>query len=197
MKTTTLLEDTYNYLSMVSCELDITNIDQKKSIFNKFENFNQLSEKTLKQIQYFYVFNEKNTSNVFYITFDDKCYGFGSNIEGVLGFGHYFVVEKPLIIEELCNKNIIEFYNGFDFVIALNTENELYCCGCNERAQLGIGCRSGGCDYFKPIRNLFNFNNEQSVKQISCGVSHTLVLTNSGAIYGWGWNKFGQIGCQL
>ena len=195
-RTTKLLEDTYNYVSMVSCELDITNIDQKKSIFNKFENFNQLSENTLKQIKYFYVFNKKNNSNVFYITFDDKCYGFGSNIEGVLGFGHYFVVENPLIIEELCNKNIIEFYNGFDFVIALNTENELYCCGRNDRAQLGIGYRKGLCDYFKPIRNLFNLNNEQTVKQISCGGSHTLVLTNTGAIYGWGWNKFGQIGSQ-
>ena len=194
LKTTTLLEDTYNYVSMVSCELDLTSIEQKKTIFNKFENFTQLSENTLKQIKYFYVFNEKNISNVFYITFDDKCYGFGSNINGVLGFGHYFVVEKPLIIEELCNKNIIEFHNGFDFVIALNTENELYCCGRNDTGQLGIGYRKGLCDYFKPIKNLLN--NEQPVKQISCGSSHSLVLTNTGAIYGWGWNKFGQIGCQ-
>ena len=130
-------------------------------------------------MKYFYVFNEKNISNVFYITFDDKCYGFGSNINGVLGFGNYFVVEKPQIIEEFCNKNIIEFYNGFDFVIALNTENELHCCGRNNVGQLGIGCRNGLSDYFKPIRNLFNLNNEQTIKQISCGSSHTLVLTNT------------------
>ena len=53
LKTTTLLEDTYNYVSMVSCELDITNIDQKKSIFNKFENFDSIIRKYFKTNEIF------------------------------------------------------------------------------------------------------------------------------------------------
>ena len=34
-----------------------------------------------------------------------------------------------------------------------------------------------------------------NIVQISCGSGHTLVLTSDGMVYGWGNNRFGQIGC--
>jgi RCC1 and BTB domain-containing protein len=34
----------------------------------------------------------------------------------------------------------------------------------------------------------------KQIIDICCGEWHTLVLTNSGEVYAWGWNKFGQIG---
>jgi len=33
----------------------------------------------------------------------------------------------------------------------------------------------------------------QSVKQVACGTWHTFVVSTTGDLYGFGWNKFGQI----
>ena len=84
-----------------------------------------------KQIKYFYVFNYYNYynsisgSNQLLITFDDKVFAFGCNSDGVLGFGHNYEVKEVTEIPELSAKNIQEFYNGFDFVIALNGERNV------------------------------------------------------------------------
>ena len=63
----------------------------------------------------------------------------GSNDCGVLGLGHNNAVNEPIIIPELCHKNINQFFNItlIYFVLALNSNNnQLYGWGKNDRAQL-------------------------------------------------------------
>ena len=36
--------------------------------------------------------------------------------------------------------------------------------------------------------------NQCKISQISCGFSHTLLLTSNGVIFGWGDNRMGQLG---
>ena len=70
-------------------------------------------------------------------------------------------------------------------------DNELYGWGRNDWFQIGSETLNN-IENNKPI----NINIEdKSIKQISCGYNHTLVLTSDGMVYGWGSNGSGQIGC--
>ena len=72
------------------------------------------------------------------MTSNDKVFGFGSNEFGVCGFGHQMVVNEPKFIEELCNKSVIQFYNGMFSVFALTSDNKLYGWGSNEFGQWSV-----------------------------------------------------------
>ncbi len=107
-----------------------------------------------------------------------------------MGFEHNSVVNEIQIVKELCDKQIIDFANGFYHCIARNSRGKVYCWGYNEFGYLGIGSEDES--FHKPILN--QYLNNEFVTDISCGDSHSLVLTNCGEVYAWGWNKFGQIG---
>ncbi len=62
--------------------------------------------------------------------------------------------------------------------------------GYNGSGLLGIG--SQGFNHRKPILN--QYLNNEFVIDISCGLDHSLVLTNCGEVYAWGANYYGQIG---
>ncbi len=42
----------------------------------------------------------------------------------------------------------------------------------------------------------YSFENEKIV-MISCGAWHSLALTKSGRIFGWGSNRYGQLGVDV
>ena len=162
----------------------------------KIKIWRKIDENIKIQIKYFYVFNDYNSiTNVLLITLDDRVFGFGSNYGGVLGLGHKNEMNEVTEIPELKGNNIKEFYNGLEFVIAMNCErNKLFGWGQNEYGQLGRGYKSGIIDYLKPDK-LKSFKNEV-INQISCGELHTIILTDDGLLYGWGLNKYGQIGIE-
>ena len=72
------------------------------------------------------------------MTNNDTVYGFGSNYWGSIGLGHNMPVNSPQIITELCHKNIKQFINGRDFVLAVDCNNYIYGWGQNNVGQLGI-----------------------------------------------------------
>ncbi|CAG2168443.1 unnamed protein product [Oppiella nova] len=90
-------------------------------------------------------------NNLLFVTFDDRVYGLGSNRWGQLGLGHNKPVETPQQVPELYHKNILQFINGKDFVLAVTTDNQIYSFGRNHKRQL-----------------------------VRCGDYQTFVLTNSG-----------------
>ena len=161
-------------------------------LINNFEIFDVISNDIKKVIKRFYVFDDRKGNNVLFVTLNDKVFGFGSNYFGVCGFGHQMVVKEPKIIDELCDKSVIQFHSGYEFVLALTSDNKLYGCGRNDCGQLGLKVVSL-TKVYKPV--LIEDLNDIKVKQISCGYGHTLVLTSDGMVYGWGLNSLGQIGC--
>ena len=163
-----------------------------RELINSLEIFKEIPIILKKVIKSFYVFDDYKGYNVLFVTFNDKVYGFGSNHSGICGFGHQMVVNEPKIIEELCDKSVIQFYNGLYFAFALTSDNKLYCWGSNEYGQLGIKVIHNS-KLFKPV--LVEDLNNIIIEQISCGSLHTLVLSNDGMVYGWGDNSQGQIGC--
>ena len=161
-------------------------------LINKFEIFDLISNDIKKIIKRLYVFDDRKGNNVLFVTLNDKVFGFGSNDCGVCGFGHRMVVKEPKIIEELCDKSVIQFYNGMFSAFALTSDNKLYGWGRNQFGQLGLNVVNLAKVY-KPV--LIEDINDINIKQISCGAVHTLVLTSDGMVYGWGYNSYGQIGC--
>ncbi|CAG2175655.1 unnamed protein product, partial [Oppiella nova] len=62
-------------------------------------------------------------------------YGLGFNSAGQLGLGHNTPIHTLQPVPELCHQNIHQFMNGEDFVLAVNTDNNVIfsfgrnCCG--------------------------------------------------------------------
>ena len=140
-------------------------------ICNNNNNINNFS------IKYIHIFNDRNGFNVLFVTNEDKVFGFGSNQFGVCGLGHNKNVKDPQIIPELCDKNIQQFHNGFDFVLGITSDKELYGWGRNYFGELAKPLLND--DIHKP--NIININN-QTIHQISCGSVHTLMLTSDGKV---------------
>ena len=159
---------------------------------NSLEIFDEIPIKLKKVIKSFYVYDDSKANNVLFVTLNDKVFGFGSNNEGVCGFGHQMPETEPKIIEELCDKSVIQFYNGMSCAFALTNDNKFYGWGSNDIGQLGIKAINY-TKIYKPV--LIEDLNDIIIKQIICGELHTLILSNDGLVYGWGDNKNGQVGC--
>ena len=161
-------------------------------VFNRFVIFGKISEEIKQKIKLFHIFDDIKGQNVLFITSDDKVFGFGSNCFGCCGLGHNSVVNEPQIIPELCHKNIQQFFIGGTHILGLNSDKHVYGWGGNRWGQLCRGFVSEDNEYLRPEIICFPF---ESVIQISCGRRHSLALTSEGTVYGWGGNRYGEVGC--
>ncbi|CAG2170152.1 unnamed protein product [Oppiella nova] len=162
------------------------------SIVKKLSICDKIPEKTKQAISLLYAFDDSEGDNILFITTDDCVYGMGANTLGALGLGHNRLVLSPQLIPELSHQEIQHFVNGFDFVLAINAERQVYSWGHNSSGQLGRETPQFAY-YFKPKRlSRFDY---RDVIQVSCGYFHALALTTDGEVYGWGANAWGQVGC--
>ena len=148
------------------------------------------------EIKSFYIFsdfpNMDGEDNMIFVTEDDKVYAFGRNKYGLLGLGHSEGVNYITEIKELSNQDLKEIHEGDDFMIGLNGKGRMFGWGMNDEYQLGLGRASKLNVCLKPQKIDLPIN--KNVEEICCGSYHTLALLSNGSIYGWGNNKFGQLG---
>jgi len=78
---------------------------------------------------------------------------------------------------------------GWRHTIAISDSGSLYTYGWSKYGQLGHGDNE---DHLVPCR-VEGLQNAH-ITQISGGWRHTMALDVNGQLYGWGWNKFGQLG---
>ncbi len=90
----------------------------------------------------------------------------------------------------MCFKGIKDFKNGYSHVIALTNDGKVYCWGYNIWGVLGNG--KNEWKTYEPELN--QYLSDKNIIDISCGSYPSLVLSNSGELYAWGWNNCGQIG---
>jgi alpha-tubulin suppressor-like RCC1 family protein len=102
------------------------------------------------------------------------------------------LIEKS-IVNELCDKRVIDCKNSFSHIIALTFFGKVYSWGKNNYGVLGNGMLDE--EILEPKLN--NFLNDLNIIDIACGAQHSLVLTSNGDVYAWGWNKYGQTGMGL
>ena len=156
--------NTTNYFikNLVSQENNLSNILKTFSIAKKIGELKS-------SIKYFYVFFDKLGHNILFVTNNEDVYGFGNNGFGLCGFGHNKSVSEPQVITELCDKNVIKFFSGFKFAMALTNDNQLYVWG---------NISKDYDSYSKPTK-IFN-SKEYKIENICCAHKHALILTEEG-----------------
>ena len=109
---------------------------------------------------------------------DGTAHSFGRNHEGQLGLGHNNNVSLPTPIPNLPKINVVSCGNYF--TVCVDDEGFIWSFGENSYGQLGTG------------NNKTNFNVPQKVQNIppvlsvSCGYSHTLIITDDSNLWSWG-----------
>jgi alpha-tubulin suppressor-like RCC1 family protein len=190
-------------------------------LIHKFKCLRELSEEFRRNIKIFYVCDRFLCTKInIIVTNDDMVYAFTSeqNIEDLLSFERY-QVENKFIIKELCHQRVVDFRKTSYDLFARNFDGKVYywgfhetkpkliesllnhniidiCCGHYEVIALtnnGIVFTGEVFELdFKELKS--NAFNGEKVKAISCGFRHALALTESGCVYSWGYNRFGQLG---
>jgi hypothetical protein len=93
------------------------------------------------------------------------------------------------INEVFSDLNIDAIKCGEKHTLVLTSSGEIYSWGDNEYGQVGSDDYE---DQLIPVK-LDCFNNEKVV-MISCGVWHSMALTECGHVFSWGYNNSGQLG---
>jgi alpha-tubulin suppressor-like RCC1 family protein len=91
--------------------------------------------------------------------------------------------------ELLSDLNITVIKCGAYHTMALTQSGEVYTWGSNYLGQIGFGDNKMNLIPTK-VKGL----DENEIKMISCGFNHSMALTESGSVYSWGYNRFGQLG---
>ncbi|RXM96705.1 putative E3 ubiquitin-protein ligase HERC4 [Acipenser ruthenus] len=137
---------------------------------------------------------------------DGTVYTCGCNDLGQLG--HEKARKKPEHVGALDAQNIVAVSCGEAHTLALNDKgqvfawgpaadgqlglpgSQIFSWGQNKIGQLGLGCENKSHCSPQIIRSLLGV----PFAQIAAGGAHSFALTLSGAVFGWGRNKFGQLG---
>ncbi|KAF0712242.1 Aste57867_4891 [Aphanomyces stellatus] len=129
-------------------------------------------------------------------------YTWGRNFEGQLGHSTKVaslqsnetlngVFHHPKHVASFLNKKCKQVACGDKFTAVLTVHGEIYTFGEGQAGQLGRGrCTKE----FVPSLTLKCDDPSEEFVEIACGWAHTLTVTNTGRLYAWGFNLYGQLG---
>ncbi|CAG6004363.1 unnamed protein product [Menidia menidia] len=126
------------------------------------------------------------------LTKGGDVFSWGSNSHGQLGLGKDVSVQhKPVLVCALTGVAVTCISAGGCHTMFLTASRLVYCCGANKSGQLGLNRvdekgRFNIC-LVPALRPL-------GVSSISCGESHTAVLTKVGEVFTFGEGSYGQLG---
>ncbi|CAA6660402.1 unnamed protein product [Spirodela intermedia] len=123
------------------------------------------------------------------VTEDGDLYGWGWGRYGNLGLGDRDDRLIPEKVSAVDGQKMILVACGWRHTITVSSSSNLYTYGWSKYGQLGHGDFE---DFLVPHR--LEALCDKSITQISGGWRHSMALTSDGELYGWGWNKFGQVG---
>ena len=128
------------------------------------------------------------------ITETGKVYMWGQNNYGQLGDGtttYYRSVPTLIPQSSFNNEKVVSLSLGRDYSGCITETGKLYMWGLNNYGQLGDGTTVS-----KTVPTLIPqsaFNNEKVVG-LSLGGNFSGCITETGKLYMWGWNNYGQLG---
>ncbi|XP_036006080.1 probable E3 ubiquitin-protein ligase HERC4 isoform X2 [Fundulus heteroclitus] len=126
------------------------------------------------------------------LTKGGDVFSWGSNSHGQLGLGKEVSLQhKPVLVCALTGVAVTRISAGGSHTLFLTLPGLVYCCGANKSGQLGLNRvdengRFNIC-VVPALRRL-------DVSVISCGESHTAVLTKEGNVFTFGDGSHGQLG---
>eukprot|EP00957_Ditylum_brightwellii_P157742 12006342-Ditylum_brightwellii.AAC.1 len=126
---------------------------------------------------------------------DGSMVAFGANDASQLGIGK----EKKKIkmswegVKVLCSEKIVLVACGTNHSAAVSDGGILFTWGWGENGRLGHGDTETRS---RPERVDSLAHGCQTITKVSCGSSHTCVVSEEGDVLGFGWNMYGQVGIQ-
>ncbi|XP_057972443.1 ultraviolet-B receptor UVR8 isoform X2 [Malania oleifera] len=125
------------------------------------------------------------------VTETGELYGWGWGRYGNLGLGdrNDRLVPQKVSTVDLQGEKMVLVACGWRHTISVSSSGSLYTFGWSRYGQLGHGDFN---DHLIPQK--LKALHEHFITQISGGWRHTMAVTSDGKLYGWGWNKFGQVG---
>jgi hypothetical protein len=122
------------------------------------------------------------------LTSSGEVYAWGKNSDGEIGNGCYKDQLTPIKLNDFNDEKVVMISCGGWHSMALTESGRVFSWGYNSIGQLGQG-------------NTINSNipeliemKEIKIIKISCGLRHSLLLSNNGDIYTFGDNDRGQLG---
>uniref|UniRef100_A0A3P8WZL0 HECT and RLD domain containing E3 ubiquitin protein ligase 3 n=1 Tax=Cynoglossus semilaevis TaxID=244447 RepID=A0A3P8WZL0_CYNSE len=120
-----------------------------------------------------------------------QIFAWGAGEGGQLGLGSTEVaVRIPRLVKRLCDHRISQVKCGNQHCIALSRDGQLFTWGLNTSGQLGLGKGEPSKLFPQPLKSLAGI----PLAQITAGGDHSFALSLSGAVFGWGKNRAGQLG---
>jgi len=125
------------------------------------------------------------------VSSDGCVFTWGSNEFGALGHGNTENVPLPKKVEFFNNseRKVKMVSCGSRHTAFVTTNGELYLCGSGDAGQLGTGMRTT-----ELIPKKVSLPSNEKISMVSCGIFHTFIITENGALWGTGGNSFGQLG---
>ncbi|KAK6259177.1 hypothetical protein SCA6_013651 [Theobroma cacao] len=118
-----------------------------------------------------------------------EVYSWGWGDFGRLGHGNSSDVFTPQPIKALHGLTIKQIACGDSHCLAVTMEGEVLSWGRNQNGQLGLGTTE---DSLVP-QKIQAFQGV-SIKMVAAGAEHTAAVSGDGALYGWGWGRYGNLG---
>ncbi|XP_034463858.1 probable E3 ubiquitin-protein ligase HERC4 isoform X2 [Hippoglossus hippoglossus] len=120
-----------------------------------------------------------------------QLFSWGLGSDGQLGLNNLEeCVRVPRNIKSLSDVQITQVACGYWHSHALSRGGQVFSWGQSRYGQLGLGLKGQSVSTPQIIQSLQGI----PFAQISAGGAHSFALTLSGAVFGWGRNKFGQLG---
>lgn len=120
-----------------------------------------------------------------------QVFSWGLSSDGQLGLNNFEeCIRVPRNIKSLSDVQIAQVACGYWHSLALSRGGQVFSWGQNRYGQLGLGKKGQSISTPQIIQSLQGI----PFAQITAGGSHSFSLTLSGAVFGWGCNKFGQLG---
>jgi alpha-tubulin suppressor-like RCC1 family protein len=94
---------------------------------------------------------------------------------------------RPIAIPSL--DNMLDVSGGFGHILALDKSGNVFSFGCNKYGQVGNGTNINDVQIQTPKQ----IPNLPKIKAISAGYRHSLLLSNDGAVFGFGHNQMGAL----
>ena len=86
------------------------------TILKNFRSFVPFPQELKENVKCFHVFEFRSA---YCVTNDNKVYGFGDNIREYLGYNENNDNKSYVLIQELCDKSIEQFFGLLDFSISI------------------------------------------------------------------------------
>jgi hypothetical protein len=138
-----------------------------------------------------------------FLTDEGRVFGCGKNDQGEVGTPNKkdgpFNVVTPTEILALKGKEMVEIACGANFNMAIDKEGELWSWGyaengCTGRGTDGKQIGKGIATFAVHMPNKIAALQGIKIKKVVSGINHTVVLSDTGDLYTWGFGGYGRLG---